>query len=183
MEISKPAGHYSSNLISKLEILVLSDNPFEQTTLPIASSNTPVVDFQLTTDRDVYSDWQRIELKVGTNIGTGANGNTKCENDVFGSATVLKAGDRVVFINNKCHSHFSTSDVMINSKIFETPSNLYSHRPCIESELSHTQHCVKLNLITQGYNFETTINVQHNARQRGTQGLARKCPNGEFGGR
>ena len=134
MEIPKSAAHSSLHLFPKLEVLALYDKPFKQLTLPITSTNTPVVDFRLTTDRNIYSDLQRTELKVETNVGTCANGNIISETEVFGATTVPKDGDRFVSNNNKLHSLFSTSDVMINNEMFHTSDNLYAHRTFIRTE-------------------------------------------------
>ena len=104
MDTPKPTAQSSLNFFSKSEVFVTSGNSFEQETAPVTSSNAPVVEFVPTTDRHFYLDLKNLELKVETNIGKGANGNTNLEMEVVDVASVPIAGDRVAFNNNALHS-------------------------------------------------------------------------------
>ena len=89
--IPKPASHSSLDIFSKPEVLVSSDNSFEQETLPVTAHDAPVFEFVLPTDRNIYLDLQSVKLKLEAKIGKGANGNTNCETELSGGNTVAKA--------------------------------------------------------------------------------------------
>ena len=156
--------------------MVTFENPLKQETLPVTYSKAPVVEFVLTTDRNIYLDLQSIELKVETNNGEGANGSTNLETE---GSTVPKAGDRFSFVNNTIHTLFSNCDVLINNGIVHPLNTLYA-RAFIETKQTDTLCCATSKLVTQGYNFETTINDQHNAKKTRPQVSATKTPYGKM---
>ena len=165
MGILKLATHSCLNFFFQTEVLVCFNNSFDRETLLVTSFNAPVVHFVLRTDRNIYLVSQSIELKVETNVGKGANGNTDLETEVVSAASVSTAVDRVAFVNNSHQSLFSNCDVLINNEIVHTSNNLYAQRAFIEIELSQTQGCGTSKRVTWGYNFETAVNDQHDARQ------------------
>ena len=128
MDTPKTSTHSSLNLFSKSEVLVTVDKAFEKETLPVTSSNAPLVEFYaLTTDLKFYLDLRNIEPKLETNTNKGPNGNTNLETEVVDAATVPIAVDKVAFTNSTLHSLFTNCEGLINKEYVRTSNNLYAH--------------------------------------------------------
>ena len=80
------------NLLPNPEILVAFDKSFEQESLIVNPSSAPVVKFVVRTHHSNYLDLQSSELKVETNFGKDASGNTNLKTEVFDAFTVPIAG-------------------------------------------------------------------------------------------
>ena len=111
---------------------------------------------------------QSTELKLETNIGKGANGNTSWKTIIVDATTVPKVGDRIAFINSTIHTLCSNCDLLFSNEIVHTSNNLYAQRPLLKQKcptLKAAQHQIWLHKATV---FKKVISDQHAARQTST---------------
>ena len=133
-------------------MLVTFDNSYEQETLPITSNVATVVETLLNTDRNIYLDLQSLVLKNEATIKNDGKNLT-----VDATTGNITDSSKVAFSNNTLLSICSNWDVKLSNELVHTSknNNLYAQRAFLETELSHTEGCVKTKLVTQGYFYET----------------------------
>ncbi len=94
-DIPHAATHSSLDIFEKLSVLVNFDSGNVQEFFPITSSNSPNLEFEFASDRNVYIDLQNIYLKLVVKILKGRDAILE-----YGGAT----DDEVQFPNNTQHS-------------------------------------------------------------------------------
>ena len=118
-------------------------------------------------------DMQCIGLKLESENGKGADGDTNLETELAGGDTVAEATDKGSFINNTLHSFFSNFDILINKEIVHTSNNLYAQRAFAET-VPHTRGCATTKLIWQDSTFEHAIGDMLGHRETWTLASASK---------
>ena len=62
------ATHSSLNLFEKPPLLVLFENAFTQTNGPSCSTDSPMLEFEVLGDRNIYIDLKRTRLEIVAQI-------------------------------------------------------------------------------------------------------------------
>ena len=168
------------------EVLATFGNSFVQKTLPVFSSNVPMVEFVVTTDRSICLDLQSNEIKVATNVGKGAIGYTNLETEIFVAATKAKAGDKFAFMNNTLYSFLSNCNVSINNETAGTSNNLDAQRASLKQNYpahkaaQYRKWLVKATLFRQT-SMISTMSDKHSLKTRPQRRYLKKCDSTHFG--
>ena len=150
--LSSEATHSSLDLFDKPPLLITFDDSFCQKIGPVYSPNGPMLEFEVTGDRNNFIDLQKIFLEIKCKV-VKVDG-TKLDYD----ATKLTEPDKTnapYLANNTLHSLFSDCTVSANGLKISNANGHYAHKSFIETEFSHNSDAKKTWLACQGYQFET----------------------------
>jgi hypothetical protein len=137
------ATHSSLDIFQKPPVLVNFEQGNVQETFPTTGIDAPTIEFELSTDRNVFLDMQEIFLKVALKVFDPKNPEAEYQ------------PDQHAFVNNTLHSLFSNCEVSLNGEVVSNSNNLYPHKAFITTEWSHTGGCKDSLLLCQGYEYES----------------------------
>ena len=130
------ATHSSLDLFEKPSLLVTSDRSFCQKLGPVHSPNGPMLEFEVSGDRNNFIDLQKIFLEVKCKIVQSSEANLKY--DGTAAADVIKT-DAPYFCNNMLHSLYSDCTVSANGLKISNANGNCAHKSFIETEFSHNK--------------------------------------------
>ena len=102
------ATHSSLDLFETPALLVVFDGSFCQKVGPVYSPNGPMLEFEVTGDRNNFIDLQKIYLEIKYKIAQGSVADLKYD---AGAAADVTKTDAPYFCNNVLHSLFSDCTV------------------------------------------------------------------------
>ena len=141
--VPAPATHTSLDLFERPSVLVNFDSGIEVEQFPLYQVDSPSIEFELRTDRNIYLDLRSIKLHVSISVV-----------HVDGTKLTKEKDGNVYLVSNTLHSLFNNVDVSINGNIVETSNGLYSHKAYLSTEWSHTEACKSTKLTLQGYRYD-----------------------------
>ena len=148
------ATHRSLDLFEKPPLLITFDDSFCQKIGPVYSPNGPMLEFEVTGDRNNFIDLQKIFLEIKCKIiqSTGA----PLEYDGTSAATKadITKTNSPYLANNTLHSLFSDCTISANGLKISNANGHYAHKSFIETEFSHNKDAKNTWLVCQGYQFE-----------------------------
>ena len=148
------ATHSSLDLFEKPPLLITFDDSFCQKIGPVYSPNGPMLEFEVTGDRNNFIDLQKIFLEIKCKIiqSTGA----PLEYDGTSAATKadITKTNSPYLANNTLHSLFSDCTISANGLKISNANGHYAHKSFIETEFSHNKDAKNTWLVCQGYQFE-----------------------------
>ena len=145
------ATHSSLDLFEKTALLVTFDGSFCQKLGPVYSPDGPILEFEVTGDRNNFIDLQKKFLEVKCKIVQSSGADLKYD----GAATADTAKtDAPYFCNNVKNSHFSDCTVSANGLKISNANGNYAHKSFIETEFSHNKDAKNTWLACQGYSYE-----------------------------
>ena len=150
------ATHSSLNLFEKPALLVTFDGSFCQKLGLVYSPDGPMLEFEVTGDRNNFIDLQKIflEIKCKTVQSSGA------DLTYDGAATTDTARTYApYFCNNELHSLFSDCTVSANGLKISNANANYAHKSFLETEFSHNKDAKNTWLACQGYSYEEDPSV------------------------
>ena len=145
------ATHSSLDLFEKPTLLVTFDGSFCQKLGPVYSPVGPMIEFELTGDRNNFIDLQKIFFEIKCKIVQSSGAYLKYD----GAATADTARtDAPYFCNNVLHSLFSDCTVSANGLKISNANGNYAHKSFIETEFSYNKGAKNTWLAFQGYSYE-----------------------------
>ena len=145
------ATHSSLDLFEKPALLVTFDGSFCQKLGPVYSPNGPMLEFEVSGDRNNFIDLQKIFLEIKCKIVQSSGADLKYD---AGAPTDKAKTDAPYFCNNVLHSLFSDCTVSANGLKISNANGNYAHKSFIETEFSHNKDAKNTWLACQGYSFE-----------------------------
>ena len=145
------ATHSSLDLFEKPALLVKFDGSFCQKLGPVYSPNGPMLEFEVSGNRNNFIDLQKIFLEIKCKIVQSSGADLKYD---AGSPTDKAKTDAQYFCNNVLHSLFSDCTVSANGQKISNANGNYAHKSFIETEFSHNQDAKNTWLACQGFSFE-----------------------------
>ena len=145
------AAHSSLDLFDRTPLLVTFDDSFCQKIGPVYSPNGPMLEFEVTGDRNNFIDLQKIFLEVKCKVVKSDGSNL--DYDAADLADADKTNSPYL-VNNTLHSLFSDCTVSANGLKISNANGHYAHKSFIETEFSHNNDAKKTSLACQGYQFE-----------------------------
>ena len=169
------ATHSSLDLFEKPALLVTFDGSFCQKLGPVYSPDGPMLEFEVTGDRNNFIDLQKIFLEVKCKIVQSSGADLKYD----GAATADTAKtDAPYFCNNVLHSLFSDCTVSANGLKISNANGNYAHKSFIETEFSHNKDAKNTWLACQGYSYEedpSAIKAGEIARRKNSVRESAEC--------
>ena len=171
------ATHSSLDLFEKPALLVTFDGSFCQKLGLVYSPDGPMLEFEVTGDRNNFIDLQKNFLEVKCKIVQSSGADLKYD----GAATADTAKtDAPYFCNNVLHSLFSDCTVSANGLKISNANGNYAHKSFIETEFSHNKDAKNtwLALACQGYSYEedpSAIKAGEIARRKNSVRESAEC--------
>ena len=129
------ATHSSQDLFENPALLVTFDESFCQKLGPVYSPNGPMLEFEVSGDRNNFINLQKNFLEIIRKIqSSGADLKPDA-----GAPTDKAKTDAPYFCNNVLHSLFSDCTVSANGLKISNANKNYAHKSVIETEFSHNK--------------------------------------------
>ena len=141
----------SLDLFEKPALLVTFDGSFCEKLGLVYSPDGPILEFEVTGDRNNLIDLQKIFLEIKCKIIQSSGADLK--NDGAATADTART-DAPYFCNNVLHSFFSDCTVSANGLKISNANENYAHKSFIETEFSHNKDAKNTWLACQGYSYE-----------------------------
>lgn len=166
MDIPNSSNHSSLVLFQKPPVLVTFEEFKDDYIRPLSTPNSSVLDFFISSDRNVFIDLSKIKLKVKIKV----NG---------------QAGDNTAALPSNClFSLFENCIVQLNNEIIYNSQNLFAQKAFLETELTYTSGKADTIGASQGYAYESNPNAVDNnnfaTRLAWTAAAAEKTFMGDF---
>ena len=130
------ATHSSLDLFEKPALLVTFDGSFCQKLGPVYRPDGPMLEFEVTGDRNNFIDLQKIFLEIKCKIVQSSGADLKYDD----AATADTARtDAPYFCSNVLHSLFSDCTVSANGLKISNANANYAHKSFMETEFSHNK--------------------------------------------
>ena len=115
---------------------------------PIKSLNGPLLEFEVTGDRNNFIDLQNIFLEVKCKIVQSSEAGLKYD---AGSTAEITKTNFPYFCNNVLHSLFSDCTLSVNGLKTSNANGKYDHKSYTETEFAHYQDAENTWLECQSY--------------------------------
>ena len=142
------ATHSSLNLFEKQPLLINFENAFDQKIGPVYSPNGPMLEFEITGDRNNFFDLQKIYLEKRCKV-TQSNGV-----DLRYDNTDPTVSDSPFLVNNFLFSLFSDCTLSANGLKISNANSNFGHKSFIGTEFSNSKGAKDSWLKCQGYRFD-----------------------------
>ena len=170
----------SLDLFEKPALLVTFDGSFCQKVGSVYSPNGPMLEFEVTGDRNNFIDLQKIFLEIKCKIVQASEADLKY--DAEAAADVTKT-DAPYFCNNVLHSLFSDCTVSANGLKISNANGNYAQKSFIETEFSHNKDAKATWLACQGYSYEDNPRAIAAAEVNRRKALVRQSAESTFYGK
>ena len=124
------ATHSSLDLFEKPALLVTFDGSFCQKLGPVYSPNGPMLEFEVSGDRNNFIDLQKIFLEIKCKIVQSSGADLTHD---AGAPTDKAKTDAPYFCNNVLQSLFSDCTVSANGLKISNSNGNYAHKSFIET--------------------------------------------------
>ena len=132
-------------------LLVTFDGSFCQKLGSVDSPNGPMLEFEVSYDRNNFIDLQKIFPEIKCKIVQSSRADLKHN---AGAPTDKAKTDAPYFCNNVLHSLFSDCTVSANGLKTSNANGNYAHKSFIETEFFHNKDAKNTWLACQGYSIE-----------------------------
>ena len=102
------ATHSSLDLFEKQSFLITFENAFDQEIGPVYSPNGPMLEFEITGDRNNFVDLQKIYLEIRCKVKQSNGADLRYDN------TDPTVSDSPFLVNNSLYSLFSDCTLSAN---------------------------------------------------------------------
>ena len=117
----------------------------EQQIFSTNSLNESSIEFQLETDRNIFTDLRSTRLFIRGRV-------------IKGDRTRLDNAEETLLVNNALHSLFSNCEVYLNNEQVHSANSLYAHQAFVSAEFSGTKGTKESLSQCQGYRYEIEPN-------------------------
>ena len=148
------ATHSSLDLFEKTPLLITFDDSFCQKIGPVYSPNGPMLEFEVTGDRNNFIDLQKIFLEIKCKVVQSDGSQLEYDGTNDASIADTSKTNSPYLANNALHSLFSDCTVSANGLKISNANGHYAHKTFIETEFSHNLDAKKTWLVCQGYQYE-----------------------------
>ena len=142
------ATHSSLDLFEKQPLLINFENAFDQKIGPVYSANGPMLEFEITGDRNNFVDLQKIYLEIRCKVTQSNGADLRYDNT---DPTVF---DSPFLVNNSLYSLFSDCTLSANGLKISNANSDFAHKSFIGTEFSSSKGAKDSWLKCQGYRFE-----------------------------
>ena len=148
------ATHSSLDLFEKPPLLITFNDSFCQKIGPVYSPNGPMLEFEVTGDRNNFIDLQKIFLEIKCKVVQSDGSPLDYDGTNDASIADTSKTNSPYLANNTLHSLFSDCTVSANGLKISNANGHYAHKTFIETEFSHNKDAKATWLACQGYNYE-----------------------------
>ena len=134
------AAHSSLDLFEKPALLETFDGSFCQKLGPVYSPNGPMLEFEVSDDRNNFIELQKIFLKIKCKFVQSSGAYLKHD---AGAPTDKAKTDAPYFCNSVLHSFFSDCTVSANGLKLSNANGNYAHNSFIETKFSQNKDAKK----------------------------------------
>ena len=146
--LTNEATHSSLDLFEKQHLLITFEKGFDQKIGPVYSPNGPMLKFEITGDRKIFVELQKIYLEIRCKVTQSNGADLRYDN------TDPTVSDSQFLVNNSLYSLFYDCTHFANGlKISNAKSN-FAHKNFIGTEFSNSKGAKNSWLKCQGYRFE-----------------------------
>ena len=142
------AIHSSLDLFEKQLLLITFENAFDQKIGPVYSPNGPMLEFEITGDRNNFVDLQKIYLEIRCKVTQSNGADLRYDN------TDPTVSDSPFLVNNSLYSLFSDCTLSANGLKISNANSNFAHKSFIGTEFSNSKGAKDSWLKCQGYRFE-----------------------------
>ena len=142
------ATHSSLDLFEKQPLLITFENAFDQKIGPVYSPNGPMLEFEITGDRNNFVDLQKIYLEIRCKVTQSNGADLRYDN------TDPTVSDSPFLVNNSLYSLFSDCTLSANGLKISNANSNFAHKSFIGTEFSNSKGANDSWLKCQGYRFE-----------------------------
>ena len=142
------ATHSSLDLTEKKPLLITFENAFDQKIGPVCSPNGPMLEFEITGDRNNFVDLQKIYLEIRCKVTQSNGADLRYDN------TDPTVSDSPFLVNNSLYSLFSDCTLSANGLKISNANSNFAHKSFIGTEFSNSKGAKDSWLKCQGYRFE-----------------------------
>ena len=148
------ATHSSLDLFEKQPLLITFEKAFDQKIGPVYSPNGPMLEFEITGDRNNFVELQKIYLEIRCKVTQSNGADLRYDN------TDPTVSDSPFLVNNSLHSLFSDCTLSANGLKISNANSNFAHKSFIGTEFSNSKGAKDSWLKCQGYRFEKTPPLQ-----------------------
>ena len=127
------ATHSSLDLFEKQPLLITFENAFDQKIGPVYSPNGPMLEFEITGDRNNFVDLQKIYLEIRCKVTQSSGADLRYDN------TDPTVSDSPFLVNNSLYSLFSDCTLSANGLKISNANSNFAHKSFIGTEFSKQQ--------------------------------------------
>ena len=138
----------SLDLFEKQPLLITFENAFDQKIGPVYSPNGPMLEFEITGDRNTFVDLQKIYLEIRGKVTQSNGADLRYDN------TDPTVSDSPFLVNNSLYSLFSDCTLSANGLKISNANSNFAHKSFIGTEFSNSKGAKDSWLKCQGYRFE-----------------------------
>ena len=142
------ATHSSLDLFEKQPLLITFQNAFDQKIGPVYSPNGPMLEFEITGDRNNFVDLQKIYLEIRCKVTQSNGADLRYDN------TDPTVSDSPLLVNNSLYSLFSDCTLSANGLKISNANSNFAHKSFIGTQFSNSKGAKDSWLKCQGYRFE-----------------------------
>ena len=128
--------------------LITFENAFDQKIGPVYSPNGPMLEFEITGDRNNFVDLQKIYLEIRCKVTQSNGADLRYDN------TDPTVSDSPFLVNNSLYSLFSDCTLSANGLKISNANSNFAHKSLIGTEFSNSKGAKDSWLKCQGYRFE-----------------------------
>ena len=128
--ILNEAIHSSLDLFEKETLLITFENAFDQKIRPVYSPNGPVLEFEITGDRNTFVDLQKIYLELRCKVTQSNGADLRYDN------TDPIVSDSPFLVNNSLYSLFSDCTLSANGLKISNANSNFADKSFIGTEFS-----------------------------------------------
>ena len=145
------ATHSSFDLFEEKALLVTFDGSFCQRLGGVYSPNGPMLEFEVTGDRNNFIDLQKIFPEIQCKIVQSSDADLKYDNT---AAADVNKTDAPYFCNHVLHSIFSDCTVSAYGLNISNANGNHAHKSFIETKFFHNKYVKSTWLACQGHSYE-----------------------------
>ena len=120
------ATHSSLDLFEKQPLLITFENAFDQKIGPVYSPNGPMLEFEITGDRNNFVDLQKIYLEIRCKVTQSNRADLRYKN---ADPTVSYSS---FLVSNSMYSLFSDCTLSANGLKISNANSYYAHKSFLE---------------------------------------------------
>ena len=128
--------------------LITFENAFDQKIGPVYSPNGPMLEFEITGDRNNFVDLQKIYLEIRCKLTQSNGADLRYDN------TNPTVSDSPFLVNNSLYSLFSDCTLSANGLKISNANSNFAYKTFIGTEFSYSKGAKDSWLKCPGYRFE-----------------------------
>ena len=131
--LSNEATHSSLDLFEKQPLLITFENASDKKIGPVYSPNGPMLEFEITGDRNNLVDLQKIYLEIRCKVTQTKGADLRYDN------TDPAVSDSQFLVNNSLYSLFSDCNLSANGLKISNANSNFAHKSFIGTVFSNSK--------------------------------------------